>query len=77
MFKHALFGNLLSKVQLMKKLEKSPEVQRLADMISTVSSTKNINWHCQQRATFICRLYGDDTTSDITVLTEQTLADAD
>ena len=34
------FGNLLSNVQLLKKLEKSPEVQRLADMISTISSTK-------------------------------------
>ena len=36
------FGNLLSKVQLLKSLktQKSPEVQRLADMISTVSSTK-------------------------------------
>ena len=33
------FGNLLSNVQLLKKLEKSPEVQRLADMISNVSST--------------------------------------
>ena len=37
------FGNLLSKVQLLKKLEKSPEVQRLADMISTVSSKKQHN----------------------------------
>jgi len=53
------FGKLWSKVQLLKKLEKSPEVQRLADMIST----KNIIWHCQQRATFICRLYGDVTTT--------------
>ena len=34
------FGNLLSNVQLLKKLEKSPEVQRLADMISTISSAK-------------------------------------
>ena len=34
------FGNLLSNVQLLKRLEKSPEVQRLADMISTISSTK-------------------------------------
>ena len=34
------FGNLLSKVQLLKKFETSPEVQRLADMINTVSSTK-------------------------------------
>ena len=33
------FGNLLSTVQLLKKLEHSPEVQRLADMINTVSST--------------------------------------
>ena len=34
------FGNLLSKVQLLKKLEQSPEVQRVVDMISIVSSTK-------------------------------------
>ena len=33
------FGNLLSKVQLLKKLEKSHEVQRVVDMISIVSST--------------------------------------
>ena len=63
------FGNLWSKVQLLKKLEKSPEVQRLADMIST----KNIIWHFQQIATFICRLYGDDTTSDLTVLRNRPL----
>ena len=34
------FGNLLSKVQLLKMLENSPEVQRLAYMINTVSSAK-------------------------------------
>jgi len=34
------FGNLLSKVQLLKKFETSPEIQRLVDMINTVSSTK-------------------------------------
>ena len=76
---NAVIYTLLSKVQLLKKLEKSPEVQRLVDMISTVSSTKNIIWHCQQRATFICRLYGDDTTSDLTVLRNrplQTLVEA-
>ena len=64
---------------LLTKLEQSPEVQRLVDMISTVSSTNNIIWHCQQRATFICRLYGDDTTSDLTVLRNrplQTLVEA-
>ena len=71
------FGNLWSKVQLLKKLEKSPEVQRLADMIST----KNIIWHCQQRTAFICRLYEDVTTTvtDRTVLRNrplQTLVEA-
>ena len=60
------FGNLLSKVQLLKSITTCRyDKYRL--------KYKNIIWHCQQRATFICRLYGDDTTSDITVLRNRPL----
>ena len=50
----------------MKKIKKSPEKQRLADMISTVSSAKTELGTASEALRF--QLYGYETKSDVTVL---------
>jgi len=50
----------------LKKIKKSPEKPRLADMISTVSSTKTELGTASEALRF--QLYGYETKSDVTVL---------
>ena len=79
---HVLYTPSPSATLLWQSFVKGPTVEKAWTVSRSTTSCrydkyrlkyKNINWHCQHRATFICRLYGDDTTSDITVLRNRPL----
>ena len=63
----ATFGP--GEVQLLSKMEKCPEIRRLAGVISTVTSTVSEIGAAGQE--LFCFFYGENTTSDLTVLRQR------